>query len=84
MTTRRALLSVPALVLGLLLATASMALAAESPEAKIVLFDTSSPRDIVGVMLLSLGAVFTGAAVLNAVRQLAGKRSQADGKFRWR
>lgn len=43
-----------------------------------------TPRDRVGlVMLTALGLMALGGGV-TAVRQLGGKRPQADGEFRWR
>jgi hypothetical protein len=45
---------------------------------------TRSPHSTVGGFILLALLVFVGAAIVNAVQQLRGKRRQADGKFRWR
>jgi hypothetical protein len=57
--------------------------AAEEEEGgKIQLAET--PRDRVGlIMLAALGVMTLGGAV-TVIRQIGGKRPQADGEFRWR
>jgi len=84
MNTLRTLLSLPALALTLVVVVAGPAAAAETGGAKIQLFDPTNSHDVVGVIILGMVSLFALAALVNAVRQLAGKRGQADGKFRWR
>lgn len=81
---QRRMLQLSTLVATLLVATATAAAATEAPEGKIQLFDPSNPHEVVGVLLLGVVAVAALAAVANAIKQLAGRRGQADGKFRWR
>jgi|GEM_PF-6034345 len=84
MNTLRTLLSLPALALTLLVVAAGPAAAAETGGSKIQLFDWSNSHELVGAIILGMASLFALAALVNAVRQLAGKRGQADGKFRWR
>lgn len=66
-----------------LLVTALPVLATEGSDQKSQLI-TRSPHHIVGAFILGVGVVFIVLAFGNALRQLRGERSQADGKFRWR
>ena len=84
MNTLRTLLSLPALALTLLVVAAGPAAAAETSGEKIELFDWGNPHELVGAIILGIAALLAFAALVNAVRQLGGKRGQADGKFRWR
>lgn len=43
-----------------------------------------TPRDRVGLLLLTAMVVGGGVALANARRQLKGERPQASGEFRWR
>lgn len=74
---------------------ASPALAAEAEEGaedaatapaeepgKITMAET--PRDRVGLIVLTALGAFTIAGGITAARQIGGKRPQADGEFRWR
>jgi hypothetical protein len=57
--------------------------AAEEEEGgKIQLAET--PRDRVGLMMLAALGVMTLGGAVTVVRQIGGKRPQADGEFRWR
>lgn len=84
MNTLRTLLSLPALALTLLVVVAGPAAAAEPSGEKIELFDFTNSHEVVGMIVLALALLLVLAGLVNAVRQLAGKRGQADGKFRWR
>ena len=59
------------------------AMATEAPDEKWNVF-TRSAHSMVGGFILLVCALMVGLAVANAISQLRGKRSQADGKFRWR
>jgi ABC-type uncharacterized transport system fused permease/ATPase subunit len=80
-TTRALILSATTLLV--LLAAALPAFAAETPDQKSQLI-TRSPHHVVGAVILAALGVIVLAAIGNAVRQLRGERSQADGRFRWR
>lgn len=80
-TLRSLTVTVATLLLALLVALPAGA--AETPEEKWSVF-TRSPHSTVGGFILLACAVLLAAAIINAVQQLRGKRSKADGKFRWR
>lgn len=80
-TTRALLLSATTLLV--LVASALPVLAAETADEKSQLI-TRSPHHVVGSLILLALGVIVVAAVGNAIRQLRGERSQADGRFRWR
>ena len=67
----------------LLIGTALPALAADAPEEKAQ-WIMRSPHHMVGSMILLVVSLIVMLAIGNAIRQLRGERSQADGKFRWR
>ncbi|MEX0592111.1 MAG: hypothetical protein WD358_02405 [Nitriliruptoraceae bacterium] len=86
-TRRRITIIVSATLLSLALlagpAIASGAvLAAESGDHRVVLAET--PRDRLGLLLWGALIVGTGAAIVNARKQLKGERDQTSGEFRWR
>lgn len=63
-------------------ATEDGAATVEEEAGKITMAET--PRDRVGlIMLTALGAMAIGGGI-TAARQLGGKRPAADGEFRWR
>lgn len=67
----------------MLFGTALPVLAAETADEKSQLI-MRSPHHIVGTLILMVVMVMATMAVANAIRQLRGKRGQADGRFRWR
>jgi hypothetical protein len=54
----------------------------EGDEGRPALAET--PRDRVGLLLLTALVVGGGLALANGRRQLKGERPQASGEFRWR
>ncbi len=84
MTIRKITVAACAVALALmLLAPAAIAASpAGQEDHRIVMAET--PRDRFGLLLLGALVVGSGAALVNARRQLKGERPKATGEFRWR
>ncbi|MEX2325131.1 MAG: hypothetical protein WD576_05225 [Nitriliruptoraceae bacterium] len=82
---RKFTLVVSAALLALLLfAPAALAASPTGGDGDHRIAMAETPRDRLGLLLLGALVVGSGAALVNARRQLKGERGQATGEFRWR
>jgi hypothetical protein len=84
MNSLRTRLTLSALVLMTLVISAMPALAADGGDKDKSQLITRSQHHRVGAVILFVFSLLALFALVNAVKQLRGKREQADGHFRWR